>query len=500
MGGLAARRLAVAVLLLSAYPPGRLAAQCPDGAPPPCSRAPAGPGARSVAVLNFRLLSRDSSDAYLAEGLADAVTSRLSQVGRLDVASRTAARLGRTPRAAFVVSGTMLRQNQRLIVNVELLRAATGRNTWAQRYERPDTAVLGLERDIAVAVASAMLPNVTAAERGVLGAGAARDPEAYDRLMRGNFLLAQRTPSSVARAIQEYEAAARLDPTFAAAHARIALATSIWMDWQWDPAGRPAPDSLLARGLAAAERAVALDSMSSDAWLAKAYVTIFALPRTFEGVEAAFHRALALDQRNAEAHHQYGDWLSIVSRDEEMRRHLRLALDIDPLRVVTLLNLGSSDSAAAFQALIDSAGRLEPDNPRMRYARAWNRVARGDIAAARADVDAALRHTAPEAMLEMLALTAQFRWHTGDTAGAIAERSRALAMLAPTGPLGTRTLALARTLWETGLHDDAMALLERVRPRAALLWYTVMNRQTDLSQLPERVRTVLEEARPPWIR
>jgi len=147
-----------------------LGLQCPDGSPPPCARA-ASPSPRSVAVLNFRLLSRDSSDAYLAEGLADAVTSRLSQVERLDVASRTAARLGRTPRAAYIVSGTMLRQNQRLVVNVELLRASTCRNAWAQHYERSNTAVLTLERDIAVAVAGGMQQSVTAAERTALGAG-----------------------------------------------------------------------------------------------------------------------------------------------------------------------------------------------------------------------------------------------------------------------------------------------------------------------------------------
>jgi hypothetical protein len=65
----------------------RLSAQCPDGSPPPCrarvvSPAPA-PAANSVAVLYFENLSRDTADAYLADGLTEEVTSRLGDLAQL---------------------------------------------------------------------------------------------------------------------------------------------------------------------------------------------------------------------------------------------------------------------------------------------------------------------------------------------------------------------------------------------------------------------------------
>lgn len=491
-------------LLLSVCASERLSAQCPDGSPPPCARAAAGPGARSVAVLNFRLLSRDSSDAYLAEGLADAVTSRLSQVERLEVASRTAARLGRTPRAAYIVSGTMLRQNARLIVNVELLRASTGRNAWAQRYERPDTAVLDLERDIAVAVASAVLPSVTAAERSRLGVGPTRHPEAYDRLLRGDFLLARRTPASTAAAIREYEAAVRLEPALATAHAKIGLASAIWMDWEWDPAGRPPPDSVLRKGVLAAARALELDSMSSDAWLARAYLDVFAKPRTFEGVEAAYRRAIELDPRNAEAHHQYADWLSVAARGREGIPHLRAALAIDPARPVTLRNLaselGNSGDSSNSLALADSSVRLEPDQFANYNRRAWLRLAARDTAGARSDMEMAVRLAPPEVRLVTEANLALVLNAVGDSTAALAALDRAQSALAPAGPLGTRTVFIGRALFVLGRVDAAFRTLERIQPRGAQIWFSIMEDRTDLSPLPERIRRVLEEARPAWIR
>jgi TolB-like protein len=81
------RLVALSVVVLPAFP---LAAQCPDGSPPPCR--PQGthlpPTPNSVAVLYFDNLSRDTADAYLADGLTEEIIIRLGQVQRLEVKSR----------------------------------------------------------------------------------------------------------------------------------------------------------------------------------------------------------------------------------------------------------------------------------------------------------------------------------------------------------------------------------------------------------------------------
>lgn len=476
-------------------------AQCADGSPPPCAAASrsAAVSPRSVAVLTFRLLSRDSTDAYLAEGLADAITSRLSQVRRLDVASRTAARLGRRPSATYIVSGTMLRQNRRLVVNVELLRSGTDRNVWAQRYERPDSAVLDTERDIALGVATAMLPRVEPGERVALGGEATHNAEAYDHLLRGDYSLAQRTLPATARAIQEYELASRLDPALAKAQARIALACAIWMDWEWDPAGRPPPESVLTKGVAAAARAITLDSNNSDAWMAQAYIRAYTHPRTMEGVETAFRRAIALDPRNAEGHQQYGDWLTIVRRRPESESELRAALSIDPSRPTTLRNLGSNLGGAAGLALLDSAIQLEPSLGTGYSTRGSLRIADHDTAGARADLQRAVDRLTPETRIMESGTIASLQLALGDTVAARATLARALAYLAPDGPIGLRAASLLSALYRSGDAPRALQLLSRVRPRGATLWFGVMQDAADTSILPAEVRPILEESKPPWI-
>lgn len=112
--------------------PGRAGASASDGIRP-----------TSVAVLYLDNASRDTNDVYLADGLSEAIMTRLGQVGRLEVASRFAvvryqtqstpdpAAVGRALHVAHLVSGTVRRLGGRLIVRVELVQAATGRELWS---------------------------------------------------------------------------------------------------------------------------------------------------------------------------------------------------------------------------------------------------------------------------------------------------------------------------------------------------------------------------------
>jgi hypothetical protein len=73
-------RQAVCALLLAAAAPASAFAQCPDGTPPPCAPRPprvAAPAPTSVAILYLDNLSRDTTDAYLADGLTEELTSRI---------------------------------------------------------------------------------------------------------------------------------------------------------------------------------------------------------------------------------------------------------------------------------------------------------------------------------------------------------------------------------------------------------------------------------------
>src|SRR6185295_11831788 len=108
------------------------------------------------------------------------------------------------------------------------------------------------------------------AEQGSIAARTTRNRDAYDHYLRGNYLLASRNPASMLRAVREYEAALAADSTFVDALARIAYSCALIVDNESD-VGIPR-DTLVRRGVATAEQAVRMDSASSEAWLALAYV------------------------------------------------------------------------------------------------------------------------------------------------------------------------------------------------------------------------------------
>lgn len=170
--------------------------QCPDGSAPPCGRAvPRAPAATSVAVLYFDNLSRDTSDAYVADGLTEELMTRLGEIERLQVKSRTAVQryrgrpiddpveLARALNVAHLVSGTVQQGGGHLRVTVELTRAASGVRVWGQSYERPTTDLMGVEAEIAQAIAEGVGGRLAPAERRSLSARPSRNPEAYDHLM-----------------------------------------------------------------------------------------------------------------------------------------------------------------------------------------------------------------------------------------------------------------------------------------------------------------------------
>src|SRR3989475_8825587 len=229
-------------LWLSLYPTIRLSAQCPDGPPPPCRAAHAGPGRtpevapNSVAVLYFDHLSADAGDAFLAEGLTEEITSRLGGVQRLQIKrpSRDAARrlrdtvpdylvaVGRVLRVRYLVEGSVRRAGARVRVSVRLVKAANGFRIWGEDYDRATSDMLALQEAIAREVATGIAGRLVPAERAALAARPTRNPDAFERFLRGNYYLTQRTPSSMARAIEEYQAAVKLDPEFTSALARLA--------------------------------------------------------------------------------------------------------------------------------------------------------------------------------------------------------------------------------------------------------------------------------------
>jgi len=464
----------------------------------------------------FNNVTGDTAYGYLGVGLATEIATSLARVPRLEVRSPGAVRsamrgiepdpriVGRRLAVRYVVEGDFQRGGDRIRISVRLVALPSGTQRWSEAYTRPVTDLLAVQEEIASAVATAIAGQLLPQERSVLASRPTQDPEAYDHYLRGNAQLAKRTPAGVLRAIEEYSSAVRLDPAFVRPHARIGLCYALYFVWGWELPGVPS-DSQLALGFSAADRALALDSSSSDAWMARGYLLAERYPRTLDGVLPALERATALDPRNPEAWHQYGTWLTFSGRYDDAIAAFRRALALEPARAVTWQLLGNwvypslRRPAEALRAL-DSAVAADPEFFTAYAYRTLARLGAGDIAGARADAEMAVRLGPVGERYYGFASQAAVAAASGDTAQARRLLDQASALFADRTPGVLAAQIIATVMVALGDRDRAVTILERATPRGAVLDDVLRMAVFDSIRDDPRIHRLLAESRPPEAR
>ena len=480
-------------------------AQCPDGTPPPCRSAVRAPttAANSVAVLYFDNLSHDTADTYLADGFTEEVMSRLAQVERLQVKSRTAvqrlrgrtmdepAAVGRSLGVAHLVSGSVLRSGGRVRVTVELTRVASGNSVWGKSFDRAAADLIGTEAEIAESVAVNVGARLAPAERRRIEARATQSAEAYDHMLRGRFEGARRTPAALQRAVHEYEEAVRADPNFVQGWVGLAQVNSGLGSLYYRADFGIPRDTFIQRSRAAAERALALDSTSADAWIVRA------TGGDPSRAAAAYARAVQLDPRNPESHHQLALSLRILGHDSEAIREFRQALALDPDRTITLINLGQTyymlRNYREARRWTDSVVAMRPDAPFIYLDHGMVALMLGDTAETRRAAALVAAHGSADGEQELLAM---LEARSGDTASA---RRRALHVDSAAGGrdcwISHECLEVAMALAAAGLPDRAMDMLERVTPHDNWLAFWMNGPEFDALRSEPRYRRLLAASR-----
>jgi TolB-like protein len=471
--------LAAAAAFLLATP---LRAQCPDGTPPPCrADVRPSPPPTSVAVLYFDNLSRDTNDQYLADGLTEEIITRLSAIDRLTVRSRHLVRrfrgtplhdpaaAGRILGVTYLVSGSVRRAGAELRVSAELVRASGGAQVWGNTFDQAGDDIFAIQEAVARQVAEGIVGRLLPSERRRLAARPTRRPAAHAAFLRGNYHLARRDSAGLVRALAEYETALRADPSYGDARARLALTYGLAYTNGTD-IGLPA-DTVAARLARAAAEAVRRAPRSSDAWIATALARQAAEPRTFARVLEANERAVALDSTSSEAHHQLGFTLFVLGHDSAAMAQTRAALHLEPLRPVSLVRLAEHALAArdipGAARWVDSALAVDRDFGLARYLRAV-------LLAWRGATDAALAEARTWQELPSLRLAAAYAQQIlsvprGDAVAVARLTQQVLATTPPVLPASTAAWMAMLPLAGPDAREAALALLERARPRGAVL-------------------------------
>jgi TolB-like protein/Flp pilus assembly protein TadD len=461
-------------------------------------------------VLYFDNLSRDTADAYLADGLTEEVTSRLGDLTQLQIKkpNRNAVRrlldsvpdivaVGRVLRVSYLVEGSLRREGAHVRVSVRLVRGVDGFQVWGAAYNRTTADLLALQEEIAREVATGIAGRLAPADRAALAGRPTRSPAAYEHFLRGNYFVAQRAPRLAARAIDEYGAAVQLDPGFTRALARLAYAYWLLLNFNWEYKDLPT-ESLLARGLGVVDRALRQDSGDSDSWMVRGSLLAIRHPRTHEGVRAAFERALALDSGNAEAHHLYALQLRNLGDDSAAAAEYHRALAIEPGRAISLQGLGSlrypARRYAEARLWFDSTLVVDPGYYLAYLRRARVRLQLGETEEARGDAETAMRLGAGAELAAAVLALAEVR--AGDTLAARARLELALRDIPHLERPGPTEALFAAALVALGDRERALDFLERVQPRGVQLGFELRAPEFDEIRSHPRFQRLMEESKP----
>lgn len=417
-----------------------------------------------IAVLPFRTLGEDGGE-HLSIGLADALITRLSNLGLLHVRPTAAIvkydsapcdpiAAGRELQVDAVLDGSLRRVLERLRVTVQLISVRNEAPLWAAKFDERFTDIFTVEDSISEQVADALLLKLSGDQRRLLAKRPTENVAAYELYLRGIHQLNQYSTDALRQAARLFGEAVKHDPQYALAYARLGVCHILLYIYS----GGAPPLQLARLAQAAAEQALALDDSLAEAHAAVAHVKLFCDWNPAEAL-AASQRAVALKPHGIFCNVALGWSLAAQGRVVEGVAALRQAQQIVPHSPGIHVSLGH---LLAFAKLYDEAAdsyqqALTLDARHTEALRGLGLVnlLRGRVGEVLQAVNAetSSRHRAIAPLLRGLACA-----RTGDAAGA----RQALAQAQQAAPhADIRPIHLAAICAEMGELNEAFAWLER---------------------------------------
>jgi TolB-like protein/class 3 adenylate cyclase/Tfp pilus assembly protein PilF len=326
---------------------------------------------KSIAVLPFQNLSDDKSNAYFTDGIQDEILTRLSKIAALKVISRTSTQkyksepenlreVGQQLGVANFLEGSVQKVANAVHVNVQLIRAATDEHLWAESYNRTLDDVFGVEGEVANAIADQLNAKLSGAEQKAVAEKPTQNAAAYDAYLRAVAIDDAQTLETTKRVADLYAEAVRLDPQFALAWARLAVARS-----QLYFNGMDLETNSDAAVKEAADRAMSLQPELGEAWLAQG-VYRYRVLRDFQGALRSYEEALRRLPNSAFVLEQMAHLERRLGQFDVAQKHYQAAAQLDPRNIGILLTLADTFQSVRrydeAQALFDRALEMSPGN------------------------------------------------------------------------------------------------------------------------------------------
>jgi TolB-like protein/tetratricopeptide (TPR) repeat protein len=457
-----------------------------------------GPRIESLAVLPLANLSSDPGQDYFADGMTEALIANLAQVRALRVISRTSAmryksthltlpQIARELNVDAVIEGTVQRSGNHVRVSAQLIRGQTDAPVWAKIYERDSEDVLVMQSEVVQAIISEIKVQLTPQERQRFAGARPVNPKAYDAYLLGDYHSRKRNSAAMEKAIEYFQEAIRVDPSYAQAYAGLASAYLERDVWSGVGVGKTA-DQVRANTLKALE----LDGELPEAHSLLGWI-YFQYDWDWMHTEAEFKRAIELNANLPSSYARYAFFLQSMGRHQEALAAVHRAVELDPLSAWNIGEEGRilyrarryEDAIARYRRALE----LDPGYlPALsRIAEAYAQLGKYDEALAWAQK---YQQTSGDPRLS-LRLMASIYARTGKRH----EAAEALRTIEKNGDVDEYGLAVIYSA--LGDHDRAIAELEKLVQKRSAMPFVFVGPELDSLRSDPRFQQLLRHANLP---
>ncbi|WP_018974273.1 tetratricopeptide repeat protein [Rudaea cellulosilytica] len=289
---------------------------------------------KSIAVLPFDDLSPGHDHGYFSAGLAEELLNALAKVQELKVAGRASSfyyashnaelrTIGQALSVANVLQGAVRTQGDAVRISVHLVRTGDGFEVWSQSYDGDLHDIFDVQERIARAITERLKIVLSGSEQSRLVPVATTSADAYADFVTAQTLVNKRVDNSLPQAIALLQKATALDPKFARAWSKLAVAYAVLPQYtaaEWGESWRNSD--------AAAQRALALDPDDAEAYAALSYNQFS--QRHFEAMVEPMHRALQQAPDNSAVNYWAANELAAMGRTRDAEARIDAALVNDP--------------------------------------------------------------------------------------------------------------------------------------------------------------------------
>ena len=334
---------------------------------------------QTIGVLPLVDLSPSGGNDYIGDGLAQELSSRLSRIPGLRVASQTSAfafkgshadvrAIARALGVRHVLEGSVRREGDHVRVTAELIDATSGYHVWSQSYDRNWQDLLVIQDDLSRSIISTLQVVLSSDIAERVGQPPTAQIAAFDLYLSGIAKLRESaTPGQLDTAEQMFHDAIAIDPNFAPAYAGLCERYTTGYESTRD-------ETLATKAEASCKHALAIDGSLREVEMGLAHLYLvtgraelatallhtiirkdptdadayIGLADAYEGehhtaeAEIAYYRAVEAEPTYAAAQTALGNFLFQHGRAAAAVPHYRRVAQFAPASATALNNLGAA--------------------------------------------------------------------------------------------------------------------------------------------------------------